>query len=319
MKEIGGYFGLEQLISNEYYKKLIPLNNGRNALLYLLKSRNIKKLYIPYYLCDSVIDMLRLNGYDFDYYNIDSKFIPIFNKTLTDNEYLYVVNYYGQLANDTVIHLKQKYKQIILDNTQAFFQKTIENIDTIYTCRKFFGVPDGAYLYTDTKIKNDLDVDISKNRMTHILGRYESMASEYYDDFQNNEEFFNSEPLKYMSKLTHNILGAIDYERVCRIRNENYAYLESKLGEHNKLKLITPGGAFAYPLYMENSIKIRKELAKKKIYIPTLWSNVINDTSEGSIENDYATNILPLPCDQRYGIEDIEYMIDELLIYLNKT
>lgn len=36
MKEIGGYFELEQLISNEYYKDLVPLNNGRNALLYLL-------------------------------------------------------------------------------------------------------------------------------------------------------------------------------------------------------------------------------------------------------------------------------------------
>lgn len=44
MKEIGGYFGLEELINNEYYKDLIPLNNGRNSLLYLLKAKNIKKL-----------------------------------------------------------------------------------------------------------------------------------------------------------------------------------------------------------------------------------------------------------------------------------
>ena len=58
MKEIAGYFGLEQLISNEYYKDLIPLNTGRNALLYLLKAKNIKKVYIPYYLCNSISDML---------------------------------------------------------------------------------------------------------------------------------------------------------------------------------------------------------------------------------------------------------------------
>ena len=74
MKEIGGYFGLEQLISNEYYKDLIPLNNGRNALLYLLKARNIKKLYIPYYLCNSVRDMCIRNGYKFEYYKIDAEF-----------------------------------------------------------------------------------------------------------------------------------------------------------------------------------------------------------------------------------------------------
>lgn len=52
--EIGGYLGLELLISNEYYKELIPLNTARNALLYILRARNIKKLYIPYYLCDAV-------------------------------------------------------------------------------------------------------------------------------------------------------------------------------------------------------------------------------------------------------------------------
>lgn len=38
---------------------------------------------------------------------------------------------------------------IILDNTQSFFQKPISGIDTIYSCRKYFGVPDGAYLSTN--------------------------------------------------------------------------------------------------------------------------------------------------------------------------
>lgn len=316
MGEIGGYFGLEQLISSEYYKDLIPLNNGRSALYYILKAKKIKKLYIPYYLCNSVSDMLKRNGYDFEYYNIDLDFIPIFNKALANDEYLYVVNYYGQLLNDKIINLKQNYQKIIFDNTHAFFQKPIKNIDTIYTCRKFFGVPDGAYLSTDVKIKDDLEVDISKDRMTHILGRYEGMASEYYNNFQNNDKAFKTEPLKYMSKLTHNILGAIDYERVREIRNENYAYLDSKLSIYNKIKLKSLDGAFSYPFYVENGIEIKKELAKKKIYTPTLWPNVLSDTPESSIEHNYAANILPLPCDQRYGIKDMKYMIDALTKYL---
>jgi hypothetical protein len=315
MKEIGGYFGLEHLISNEYYKDLIPLNIGRNALLYILKAKNIKKLYIPYYLCNSVCDMLRKNGYDFEYYNIGSEFVPIFNKTLANDEYLYIVNYYGQLTEKKIIDLKQEHEQIILDNTQAFFQKPTEKIDTIYTCRKFFGVPDGAYLATDARIKEKLKVDISKDRMAHILGRYEGMASEYYNYFQDNDEIFKREPLKYMSKLTHNIMGAIDYARVRQIRNENYAYLESKLGKISKLILTTPDGAFAYPFYIDNGIEIRKVMARKNIYIPTLWPNVINDTSEDSIENRYAANILPLPCDQRYAVEDMQYVIETLIKY----
>lgn len=312
MKEIGGYFELENLISNEYYKDLISLNTGKNALRYLIKARTIKKLYIPYYLCDSVIDLLKFNCFDFEYYKIDSDFMPIFNKILSNDEYLFVVNYYGQIDNEKVEYLKHKYHQIILDNTQAFFQKPFAHVDTIYTCRKFFGVPDGAYLSTDIRLDEVLDTDRSKDRMTHILGRFEGFASEYYSNFQNNEDILANEPIKYMSKLTHNILGAIDYVSVCQTRNRNYAYLEKELGIYNGLKTKVPQGAFAYPFYTKNGLEIRKELAKRKIYIPILWPNVLTDTPVDCIEYDYAANILPLPCDQRYSIDDMKSMINEI-------
>ncbi len=312
MKEIGGYLGLEQLISNEYYKDLLALNNGRNALLYILKSKYAKKLYIPYYLCDVIRNMLEINNYDFDYYQINSDFRPIFNKNLAKGEYLYIVNYYGQLTDEELVYFKKKFGQIIVDYTHAFFQKPILGIDTIYSCRKFFGVPDGAYLSSDTKLSDEIGTDSSKDRMTHLLGRYEESASVYYKYFKENDETLNSQSIKHMSKLTHNILGAIDYERVRNIRNENYNYLESRLCKQNKLKLKTPDGAFTYPLYIENGMEIRRALVKKKIYIPTFWPNVIDDTSAESIEYKYTANILPLPCDQRYGIDDMQHIVEEL-------
>ena len=53
MKEIGGYFELESdYIDNSYHKKAIALNTATNGLIYLIKSKNIKKIYLPYYLCD---------------------------------------------------------------------------------------------------------------------------------------------------------------------------------------------------------------------------------------------------------------------------
>jgi hypothetical protein len=38
--------------------------------------------------------------------------------------------------------------------------------------------------------------------------------------------------------------------------------------------------------------------------------------AEDSIEYKYAANILPLPCDQRYAIEDMEYLLDMLMTVL---
>ncbi len=312
MKEIGGYFGLEQLISNEYYKDLIPLNLVRGALLYVVKARGINKIYIPHYLVYVVRDFCFINGYKVELYKVDREFMPVFNKTLDEKECIFVVNYFGQLTNEKILELKHRFGQIVVDNVQAFFQKPLDGIDTIYSPYKFFGIPDGAYLSTDVTLSEGLEVDISKDRMKHILGRYEGIASDYFHMFQEHEIAFDKEPLKLMSKLTHNILGAIDYDRAFRIRNENYAYLESELGRLNRLNLTTPKGPFVYPFYMKNGIEIRRSLVQKKIYIATLWPNVLDDTPKDSVEYDYAANILPLPCDQRYSIDDMKRVVKEV-------
>lgn len=313
-KEIGGYFGLEQLISREYYPGLKKLNSARNALLYLLKARNIRKLYIPYFLCDTVSALCDRYGYVYEYYFIDKAFLPVFDKKLSDNEWLYVVNFYGQLDNEAAQRLKEKYGNIIFDNVQAFFQKPAPGVDTIYSCRKFFGVPDGAYLATDANLNETLPVDSSKDRMKHILGRFEDTGSAYYSDFQENDEGFYTLELREMSALTRNILGAIDYEAVRTRRNQNYQFLAAVLDYKNRLQLKAPEGAYCYPFYCENGMQVKKALAAQKIYVATLWPNVLD--MDAPFERELAANILPLPCDQRYDTEDMQRILDTLKQYI---
>lgn len=317
MKEIGGYLELDQLIHNEYHPNAIALNTARNAVVYLAKTKRISKVYIPYYLCDSVSNVCERENIPYDFYHVGEDFTPQFDRSLGADEYLYIVNYFGQLDAGIINDLKTQYGRIILDNVQAFFAQPIGEIDTIYSCRKFFGVPDGAYLYSSTDIVDeaniDLPTDISMNRMRHILGRFEGQsASDYFADFRANDELFVDLSLMYMSKLTHNLLGAIDYDNVILKRNENWKILHDALGDKNKLCLHSPIGPYMYPFCCENGVQVRKTLAEKKIFIPTLWPNVL-DFDECELEKDYVRNILPLPIDQRYGIEDMEYMIQEVL------
>ena len=312
-KEIGGYLELEQLVSDEYYKKLIALNTARNALIYILKARNVDKLYIPYFLCDSVSGVCERKGFAFEYYSIDKHFHPIFDKELAEKEHLYIVNYYGQLSNDDIIKYKKKYSNIIVDNVQAFFQKPVLGVDTIYSCRKFFGVPDGAYLATDCILAEELQTDISANRLKHLLGRFEcGSASDYYVAFQENDASFTNLELMHMSKLTHNILGAIDYEKVKKKREENFNFLHSRLKNKNILNLKIPSGPYAYPFYCKNGKEARKKLLENNIYVPTLWPNVIRTHNEKETEYQLAKNILPLPVDQRYSVVELEQVLELL-------
>lgn len=143
-----------------------------------------------------------------------------------------------------------------------------------------------------------------------MYGRFEECGSEFYQDFLKNEEILSNLPLKQMSKLTNNLLHGIDYKFIKERRTKNYNYLFDALKKINKLRLKRIEGGFAYPLYMEDGNELRKKLIANKIYVSTLWPNVITDELKATLEYDMALNILPLPCDQRYDEEDMEYMIE---------
>ena len=309
-KEIGGYFGLEEFGGQEYYPDAAAVNSGRNALLYILKCRKAEKIYIPRFLCDSVFRMCQREGIPYGEYDINDDFTPDFRGNLGDGEYLYIVNYYGQISKEQIKNFKIRYGRIIIDNVQAFFQKPAAGEDTVYSCRKFFGVPDGGYAFTEENRLILTKIDVSRERMNHILGRFEESGSVYYDAFRDNDEKFYHLPLRGMSRITHNILRGVNYGQVREKRNANFSFLADNLGGLNGKNFKFPDGAYCYPFYCKNGPEIRRILAEKRIYVATLWPNVIKNGS--GRERDFAENILPLPCDQRYGEEDMGILVREI-------
>jgi len=310
MKEIGGYIELEHNNMPMLHDGAIALNCGTNCLAYLIRARKIEKLVIPYYLCDCIQNVCHREGTEVRKYKINKDFTPVTDLVLNDDEWLYVVNYYGQLTHMQIQNLAQRYTRIIIDQAQAYFEMPVAGVDTLYTCRKFFGVPDGAFLYTDTAINEELPQDESFGRMRFLLGRYERTASEFYSEYAANNFLLSNEPIKKMSRLTNNLLHGIDYNRVKHIRTSNYQYFHNQLRASNQLDLKAIEGAFAYPLLVDNGAELRKKLIQKKIYVPTLWPNVLAETAEESIEYYYTANILPLPLDQRYSVEDLKIIVD---------
>lgn len=310
-KEIGGYIELDTYRGKMLYDNAVLLNCGRNALLYLINVHNIRNMYVPRFMCNSNDEVLKSENVNYIYYSIDEHFKPRISDRKSD-EWLYLVNYYGQFSNE---YIKSLGNNIIVDNAQAYFQPPILGYDTIYACRKFFGVPDGAILYTDT-VLNDIPVDVSYNRMNFLLGRYERTAGEFYSEYVDNNERFRDEPMKQMSKLTKNLLHAIDYAFVKDRRTQNFKYLYEQFEGINRLELVIPEGAFMYPLYVYNGDEIRKRLQQQKIYIPILWPDVFSLCEKDELEYDMAMNILPLPVDQRYGTEEMEYIVAEIMKYL---
>ncbi len=313
MREIGGYIELEYNHRPMLHEGAVALNCGRSCLAYLLRARKIAKIALPYYLCDSVRNVCLGCGVRPRYYHITEGFLPE-ELSLQPDEWIYIVNYYGQLTDRQLKALADRYPRMILDQAQAYFAPPVEGVDTLYTCRKFLGAPDGAFLYTDAVFPDDLPRDESFHRMRFLLGRFERSAQEFYQEYVDNNHFFDQEPVKYMSKLTENLLRGIDYAEVKRRRTENYACLFSGLAEKNILSPRNVEGAFAYPLLLPDGVAVRSRLIKEKIYIPTLWPNVLHEMGPDTWEYKLAQNTLPLPCDQRYDLDTMRYLLEHLQI-----
>lgn len=309
MREFGGYIEIEHYKGNEYHTGCLALNSGRNCLRYLIRARQIRKIMLPRLQCQVIEEVCRREGVQIQWYEVKALEKPYQDEQLEEEVFLYLINYYGQLEKNYLEKLLAGHKRVIVDNAQDFFCGPIEGVDTIYTCRKFFGVPDGAYLYTDAQADFTLQEDFSYDRMEFLLGRYECGAEKFYQNYRENEAWMDKQGLSAMSALTHNILRSIDYERVEQTRTSNAKRLDAGLGENNLLTVKNMTGAYLYPYFCADGEKLRKKLIERKIFVPVLWQNVLEDCDIDTAEYNFSKNMVPLPCDQRYTENDMDEVI----------
>ncbi len=310
MNAIGGYFSLELNNRNEYHSKAIRLNTGRNAFEYILKAKKYKKVYLPYYTCSVLLEPIIKLSLSYEFYFIDQNLEPIFNlSTLQDNECFLYTNYFG-LKDNFIYSLVKNISNLVIDNAQSFYTKPINQIDTFYSPRKFFGVSDGAYLYTNKLLQTELNQDISYTRFEHLLRRSDINAEDGYSFFVKNDQLLSNMPILKMSNLTQKILNSIDYQDVAYRRRENYNYLHETLEDLNQINFEINSNQvpMVYPFYTDD-INLRKRLNQNRVYTAQYWSNILDYLSKDHLEHNLFTNIVRLPIDQRYSQNDLEKIV----------
>lgn len=327
MESIGGYFQVESSYKKkDYHADALKLNTARNSLEYIFRSEKYTKVYIPFYSCSAMLEPLEKLNIKYEFYSIDENFLPKFNKKLEKDEIIIIINYFGLVRNKISL-LVEKYKNVILDNSQDFFFKEFFEIPAIYSCRKFLGVSDGGYLYYPKKeLYLNLKQDISYDRMEYLYKKYELGSESAYDLYLENEKKLINQPIKKMSKITENLLNEADYEKIKERRNINFKYLHEKLKKINNLSHLIGknpiDGPMYYPFLLKTNKKIngndlKKFLIENKIYIPTYWPEVAKRVKEGSIETNLVSHLVPLPIDQRNTVKEMEHLIKMIELFGN--
>lgn len=311
MNPIGGYFELELNQGKEYHADAIKLNLGHTAFEYVLRAKNVKRVFIPYYTCEVMLEPLKRTGMTYEFYHIDNKLEPIFDyNSLNFSDYFLYTNYFG-IKDKFIDRLSNIIKNLIIDNSQAFFSMPRKGVDTFYSPRKFFGVPDGGYLYTDKILDQELEIDNSSDRFGHLIGRIENGAEESYLEFKESDHKLFNQPIKQMSRITQRLLQSINYSQITEIRRRNFQYLHEDLASKNLLNfdLNSEFVPMVYP-YWTNEEGLRNLLIENKIYVAQYWPNVLKWVNLGSNEFKLVSNIVHLPLDQRYNFDNLENIIN---------
>lgn len=313
MKSIGGFFSLELSHSTwgERYPKAIKLNSGRSCLEYILIARKYKKVWLPYYTCEAILQPITRNGVEYGFYHIDKDFHISDRVQVGSDEVLIYTDYFG-LMDDYASEVAYEYSpNVILDNTQAFYTRPRRNTDVFNTCRKYFGVSDGAYLFTDAKLDIDIPQDYSRDRMKAILDRLDRSPEEAFQEYHDSEESLSTCGMRTMSKLTQRMMDSIDYTDVANRRLRNFYQLDKALASSNEMHFSINCDTIpmVYPYYCHQK-GLREHLIRNKIYVAKYWPNVTDWAGKDSFEADLAEYLLPLPIDQRYGKEEMDFIIN---------
>lgn len=314
VKEIGGYFELELPERGGIpHEDGVLLNTGRNALEYIFRALgDVNHVLIPYYTCDVVLEPVDKLGISYSYYHVNQNLELDELPSLHSGEYLLYTNYFG-VKDGYVNKLAKAYgSQLIVDNAQALFAEPIDGVSTIYSPRKYVGIPDGGVAFCPKRIdEQSFEEDLSYDHCSHLLKRIDLGPSEGYADFKSNNKLLAKQPIKRMSKLTQKMLSSIDFEVVRDRRKKNFEYLHERLKSTNLL-CIPSRDSFACPMvypYLTDAVFLKQSLIENKIFVASYWPNVKDWTTEEMLENKLFNNLIPIPCDQRYDGNQMDHII----------
>lgn len=319
MREIGGYFELELPASQTEFihSDCVFLNSGRHALEYIFRSieKDIKKIWLPYYTCEVILQPVKRLGLSYEFYHINSSFEIGQEIPFKQGEFIIANNYFG-IKDNYIKDLAQKYDcRLIVDNAQAWYAQEIPGVPVFYSPRKFFGIPDGGL----AKCMNIEGINFQKNYSTekclHLLKRIDENAGAGYNDFRLNSKKITEEPIMLMSNLSKRILSSINFDKIEAIRRSNFIFLDKELRSSNMLALPSFEDfecPMIYP-YMVQRPGLRQKLIDNKVFVATYWPNILKWCTPETLEYQLAKNIIPLPIDQRYGENDMKKILNIIL------
>ena len=315
--------------------KVCLLKSGRNAIKALcrcMETQN-KRVMLPIYTCDTVIQPFIDEGWNVYFYRINKDLtinIENFQYTYekTNPKIVFIHSFFGfdTIGNDCSLlkQCKTKGSIIVEDMTQSLFSSHYLSFADYYVTsfRKFLAIPDGGALISSNDIpllnirpanKSIVDValeafELKKNYFVHADKNLKEQFREKYQEL--NCLIGENDSLKEISDISYKIINSCDRVSISLKRRFNYTYIYDSLKEYTWIKPVLSEVKeeicpLYLPVYVENRKELQSFLAERNIYCPVIWPKSKHITEMDDDSQYMYEHMLCIPIDQRYGMDEM--------------
>jgi dTDP-4-amino-4,6-dideoxygalactose transaminase len=330
---------------------IVYLSTGRAAIKFILshiiKKVKIKKCWLPSYLDETFIQSFRELNLDYEFYNLKENLqldTDYLSRRIEKNDVILTVNYFNFLPNNKIVKFLRKLKNnnviIIEDSTHSFLTNNINLTRianySIISLRKWFGIPDGGIAISNNDLfDKKLIVEKLFYDFVYLRLKYAILKNFYLNKVVNKKDSFReihnkaeeladlTIRLNAMSCISKTILNSIDFNNVIYERRKNFKYLLSSFRNLDNIDILCKNlkegiCPIGFPIIVAGRDVLREYLATNKIYCPIHWLLPEEIPKKFTYSYFLSQNMITIPCDQRYSIEDMEMIAEKVKKFYKK-
>jgi hypothetical protein len=293
-----------------WWEGVLHYLSGRAALAAAFRGMGARVAWVPWFVCGAVRDALAFAGVEARGYPLAADRGVPDALAPGEGEVVLCVDYFGMSGRgcDSAI-ARFGAGRVVVDASQALLHAPRPGVATVYSPRKFCGVPDGGLLVHAPGAPGPWPADeaASAARSRALELRSAGQVQAGYERFLEGEASLSDCAPRGMSTLTRRLLGRVDVDALRARRLANHAHLAEALRRDGYEVLPLPPGEvpLCCPVVVADAARLRAALAARGIYAPAYWpdADVPADDTVGQL---LRHGTLYLPCDQRYGADDMD-------------
>jgi len=242
-------------------------------------------------------------------------------KRLAKGDAVLVIAYFGRPPGLALRQLAQVRRDVtwIEDRAQALWPGPAWSDAILYSPRKLLGVPDGGYLVvtprgaTRARPLPDQPASPAPKEAPPALLRFEDpdgrRNSIWFPAYQAAERRMAIAP-GASSRMTEALLERQDIRAIAARRRANHAALSARLPPAFRSGFGAAPAAPAWipqglPVLVPDAAAVSARMAESRVFCPVIWPDGV-DPGPCTRSRSLAGRVLLLPCDQRYGTEEME-------------